>query len=222
MVGILTLAGVVFLSNRTDKSADGVPNITDRGGYVDAVKEAEQLSKDLLIAADQGKELSPDDLTKIAKCAKIFDGIIKYQPQYVQPYFSAGRCYELVGQKQVAKERFEQAIRNLGFENTEQGRVVAMESNYRLSQLLNESGEQAAALPYIQTALKEITEVLKDPAQKPAQDQLHGIYWVGLAKIQVQQKKISEAKQSLDKALTISPGQPGAIALKKFLESEAK
>lgn len=222
VLGITLLAGAIFLSNRTADTPEGIPVITDRGGYIDAVKKAEQLSKDILLAADKGKEPSTEEADKVRECAKIFDGIIRFQPQMVQPYFSSGRCYELIGQKQTARERYEQAIRNKSFENTDFGKIAAVEASYRLAQLVNEEGDYKKALGIAEPAIKEFYTLTFADDQTAVRNGLAAKYYTGIAKIQIQLKAFKEAKESLEKAITFAPGYPDAITLQKFLQSEAK
>ncbi len=180
------------------------------------------LSKETLLAADTGKEPTAEESEKVRQSAKIFDGIIRYQPQMVQPYFSSGRCYELIGQKQTAKERYEQAIRNKSFENTDVGKIAAIESAYRLAQILTEDGENERALKLAEPALKDFATLTFADDQTAVQNGLAAKYNTGIAKIYLQMKKIKEAKTSIDKALTYAPDFAEAVTLKKFIESESK
>lgn len=173
VIGILALAGVMLLSDRTVKTQEGAEIIRTVKDYEKTNAKARDLALAAFERAELNNELTESDKKNLAEAAKLFEAMKVYDPTSVIPCFGAGKCYMLLGDLQRASERLEQAF--LNFE-TDQGRGLSAvrQSATEATGLLS---EVCFALGNDSIAAKNSAEQMKDSSTaKQAADDAERYY----------------------------------------------
>lgn len=112
IVAVFALGTVLFLSDRKVETPSGVDLIRNPTQYAEANGKAANLAFEIFRKADSGGSITEDDKAKLREAEKYFEAMRLYNPTVVQSNFGAGKCFMLVGEKERAAERFEQAVMN--------------------------------------------------------------------------------------------------------------
>lgn len=109
---VVGLALVLFLSDRPVQTPSGIDLIRNPNQNIDANNKVALLVVDVWRRADDGGTITEEDKGKLKQGAQILEAMRTYYPPSINSNFGAGKCYMLLGEKERASERFEQAIMN--------------------------------------------------------------------------------------------------------------
>lgn len=206
IIAVVGLALVVFLSNRTVTTPEGLPVIGDADSWGATIHEAEELSKNHFIAADRGEELTDADRADLRKAAKLFDSANRFFPMKIGPFVGAGKAYQLTGELEAADERLRQAISNVQYAKTESDRNNVIEAQRLLSEVKARENDWDSAFKLADAAVKAAPNAPQ--------------YLATRASAEIQLKKLNEAAADIALALKLDPTNRDALRLKKLFDTE--
>jgi tetratricopeptide (TPR) repeat protein len=208
-VFVVAIGVVFYISNRRDDAErSGTQPVRGAGDYQAVLLQATKLSEDRLIRFDKGEKLSSDDLSKLRDAAKLYEQLSGFAPTKMAPYFASGRIHLLLGEHQVAEDKFKRSIANSAHEsnsaNVRKVEQLTAEAQFFLAQclLLDENWESAVAT---------VNQALKARPNTP-----NYLYVRARARIQLRDLKGAEA--DLSAALRVEPGNPSCRGLLRFLQ----
>ena len=111
-VTVVGLGLILFMSDRTAPTPSGLDLIRNGPQFVDANNKVAVLVVDVWKRADDGGTITEEDKGKLKQGAQILEAMRTYYPPSINANFGAGKCYMLLGEKERAAERFEQAVVN--------------------------------------------------------------------------------------------------------------
>ena len=206
-VGALGLA--MFLSNQTAPLPNGDLPVTSDAEYNEAMTKMEGLSQDRIKASDAGRSLSSDDLAKLREASRLTDRMAAYAPLMASLYFISGKIHHILGEDQVAEERFRQCALGIAKQAAAQPSdaknlvATGAEAAYQLSLLLVVRRDFRGALEAADAAVKAVP--------------LSSNYLTARASALNELRRTAEAKQDLQKALLLDPTNRRATALLRLI-----
>lgn len=112
VVAIIALGAIMFLSDRKVQTPSGIDFIRNDNQYAEVNNRAAVIAYPVFERVDAGGDLTEDDKAKLREALPYFEAMGTYNPTRVKTFFGAGKCFMLIGEKQKAAERFEQAVLN--------------------------------------------------------------------------------------------------------------
>lgn len=206
-VGVLGAA--LFLSNQTAPLPSGDVPIGNDAEYTEAMARMEGLSRDRIKAADAGETLTPDDLAKLREASRITDRMAAYAPLMASLFFISGKIHHVLGEDQVAEERFRQSAlgidKQIKAQPSDAANLTATgaEANYQLSILLLPKRDLKGALAAAEAAVKMVPQ--------------SSSYLTARASALNELRRTDEAKRDLQKALALDPANRRAAALLRLI-----
>jgi tetratricopeptide (TPR) repeat protein len=223
--GVLVLGAILFLSDRPAQTPSGIDLIRTGDQYIDANNKAQRYGLTAMQKYDNGEKLTEDDLKNLKESVKYFEAMRIFQPQRIQSNFGAGKCYMILGEKEKAAERFEQAVFNRGYD-PEKDRPDIVPTGYEAMALLSEVSLDLAAEEVANyNSLNQANDVKgADDARKKAQIYYEKAfnsanqavisvptspkYLVDRANVYLVMKKEDLAKKDIAKAKALAPNDP--------------
>ena len=190
------------------KSPEGNTIIASGDQYREGVQKATELLRDPLSKSAQRLPLDDTDKANLREATRLVDSLSRFKPQDIVTYLFAGKAYAALEDTVVAKERYEQAIANGKFDNSEPAQASVVEAEFELSTILIRENEPKRAFE------------LADKASKAFPNS--AIYLTARASAEVQLQRYTEASADIAKALTIDPKYREANELKKLLLTTPK
>lgn len=200
-IGLVTLVAGALLGCGRDPSAG--PVYTSDSEYYDKLNEVEKLSKPIYEKADRNEPLTEDDKIKLKDALVIFKALHEFRPTAFTLPFALGKGHQILGDDETALQYFRQTEAQLIGSPGDLERATLAEARYLSVDSLIRLGETEAAL--------EAARLAVDFNSRSAN------YYAALASAQLQMKRRSEAKKSLEAALRIDPHNARAIRLGQLL-----
>ena len=222
---VILLAAVLFLSDRPAQTPSGIDLIRTGDQYNDANNKAERYGLTAMQKYDNGERITDEDIKNVKESLKYFEAMRIFQPQRIKSNFGAGKCYMILGEKEKAAERFEQAVFNRGYD-PEKDRpdisqtgieALALQSevtldlaaeeiaNYNsLGQANDAKGAEEArkkAQIYYEKAFNSVDQAVALVPTSPK-------YLVDRANVYLVMKKEDLAKKDIAKAKALAPNDP--------------
>ena len=222
---VVGLGLVLFLSDRPVKTTGGIDLIRSPNQYAEANNKASQLALGPMQKDAQGQVLTAEDKANLKEATKYFDAMQAFDPRRVQPLFGAGKVYMILGEKEKAAERFQQALNNKDVDPDHDSQAVKLtivETFGQLSEVtLDLATEEAANFnSFTQSGDKKAAEEAKnrsliyyrkalDCANRAVEAQPLGTrYLVDRGNILLAIGNKEKAKEDFKKALTLDPNDP--------------
>lgn len=202
-IAILALLGAVFLSNRPARTPEGTVVVETQEAFIEGMNVAESLSKVAFQKDIAGEPITKEDQENLRKAAIQLDALGRFRPHNIATFLGAGKAYRIVGDDELAKARFRQAIDNEIFDQSENGKLSVAEASYELSQLLVLSNELDKAKVAAEKAIALVP--------------VSAIYVTARASVLVQMKRYDDARKDLQLALKIDPNLRPAQRLLKLI-----
>lgn len=201
---MLALIGAVFLSNRPAITPEGTVVVETQDAFIEGLNVAEKLSRVAFQKDVAGEPILKEDQENLRKAAVQLDALGRFRPHNISTFLGAGKAYRIVGDDELAKARFRQAIDNEMFDQTENGKLSVAEASYELSQLLVLSNELDKAKVAADKAISIVP--------------VSAIYVTARASVLVQMKRNADARKDLELALKIDPNLKAAKRLLKLID----
>jgi tetratricopeptide (TPR) repeat protein len=219
---VVALGAIMFMSDRKVDPPSGLDLIRDARQYAEANNKAAILAFEIFQKADSGGEVTDADKSKLSEAAKHFEAMQLYNPTQVQTFFGSGKCYMLLGEKQKAAERLEQAVLN-GRIDTEKDKEAVKLTVFESAALLSEvtldlAAEEIANFNSLSQAndtvgaeaAKKRSQIYYDKAFEFSNMAVEGVpksprYLVDRANVFLAMKKMDLAKKDIAKAMTLAP-----------------
>lgn len=222
---VFALAVVLFLSDRTVKSPAGVDLIRTPDQYLEANNKALQFAKPPFVKADNFEKLTDADLNNVREGLKYFEAMRVYQPLRITCNFGAGKCFQILGEKERAAERFEQAVYNRSYDPERDRadiKATGIEAMAELSEVsLDLAAEEIANSNSLSQAndqkgadmAKQRAKVYYDKAFTNANQAVEAVptayrYLVDRANVYLALKNEDLAKKDIAKAKALAPNDP--------------
>ena len=204
------VAVALFFSNQTAPLPQGfgAAILTD-DEYERDFNQMTDLSKDRLAAYDANRPLSPDDMAKLRQAGDLVDRLDAYRPLMASFYFLSGKIHHVLGEDDIAEERFRQCVLGIDRQMADQPqnapllRVTGAEAAYQLSLLLINRRDFKGALEQATLAV----------AADPQTSRYHTARGSALNEL----RRTDEAKQELKTALRLDPKNSRAAGLLRFI-----
>lgn len=234
IVAVFALGMVLFLSDRKVETPSGVDLIRNPNQYSEANSKAALLAFDIFRKADNGESISEDDKAKLREAEKYFEAMRLYNPTVVQSNFGAGKCFMLIGEKERAAERFEQAVMNKDIDQDKSKpnfNLTVYESMALLSEVTLDLAVEEIAN---QNSLSQANDMVGAAAAKKRSDSYFAKaldysnkavvavptatrYLIGRANILLALKRDADAKKDIAQAKKLSPNDPRVKMLAKLV-----
>ncbi len=231
---VIALGVVVFLSGLENATPSGVPLIRNSSQLVEVNNKAAVLAFGIFENADNGLKVSDDDKVRLREALKLFEAMRLYDPTRVQSNLGAGKCYMILGEKEKASERFEQAIVN---KNVDPDRE---EPNYKLTiyecmdllsevtldlgveeianyNSLSQAHDTAGATLAKQRAETYLGKALDYSNQAVLAVPEATRYLIGRANVLLVMKRDEDAKKDVAKAKALAPTDPRVLMMAKLV-----
>ena len=225
VAAVFALGAILFLSDRPVQTPSGIDLIRTPEQYRDANNKAEQFGLAVMQKADNGEKLTDADLNNLREALKYFEAMRLFMPSRVSSNFGAGRCYMILGEKQSAAERFEQAVVNRGYDPEKDRpdiRAIGFEAMALLSEVtLDLASEEIGNFNSLSQAndptgaagAKKRADVYYQKAFDFSNQAVSGVptsarYLIDRANVLLALKKEDLAKKDILKAKAISPEDP--------------
>jgi len=211
VVAVAIVVGAIIWSGaREQLGPHGEHIVRSNEEYMAVLGDAQKLSESQLVAYDAGRPLSEKDLADIRAAAQKFEELSLFAPAKMAPYFGAGRCHLLLGERQPAEDDFRQCILNMRNESNpqtfKQVASLGAEAQYFLAQCLIMDHKYQEALDSVNLALGE----------RPGVPQ----YMLVRAQAEIQLNELDLAKKDLDKVKQKDPANAPADMLLKMIANE--
>ena len=225
VAGVVGLAAVLFLSDRSVQTPSGIDLIRNGDQYLDAHNKAQRLGLTAMQKYEAGETLTEEDKNNAREALKYFEAMRLYQPLRISSNFGSGICEMILGEKEKASERFEQAVLNraydpekdrsdivpIGYEAMARLSEVSLDlaaeeiANYNsLNQANDAKGADEArkrAQVYYQKALTYANEAVSVAPTNVR-------YLVDRANVYLVMKREDLAKKDIAKAKALAPNDP--------------
>jgi Flp pilus assembly protein TadD len=153
-----------------------------------------------------GEDLTQKDKENLLEAAKTFRALNTFNPSLVTTAFGEGRCYQGIGQLEIAEANYRQAIENGKIDKSEPAQLTVPEAHFRLSQVRFQVGDY-------ESALQEAAAAVKAHPDSPN-------YLEARAAALVQLKRFKEADKDLHAALALDPVHKASLALHQLVQAE--
>lgn len=214
-VGFLAIA--ILLSNRT-ASIPGVGEvILNDAEYNDAKAKMEDLSLARVDSFEAGQPLSKDDFEKLREASKLLDKMDAYKPEYATTFYLSGKIHHILGEDQIAVERFRQSLYNVPLDVAERkaiaGQIYDMsaDANYHLSLLLLQQHDLKGAFEAADAAVKGV------PSTSLERGRRLSVYLTARASAENELRQLPAAKADLIQATKLDPMNRQASSLLRFV-----
>lgn len=209
-VGVAVLAVALLLSNQTTTlPQSGSTAIMSDDEYVAAFKKADELSTSRIQAFEANQPLTADDKAKLREAGDLIDRIDAYKPQRASIFFASGQIHHILGEDDVAEERFRQCVLGTERQALDESQYAGIirgtgaEAGYQLSLLLVNRRDFKGALEQADFAVK------LDPQKAK--------YHTARASALNELRRTDEAKKELKIALALDPNDDRAKGLLHLL-----
>lgn len=209
-VAALSLA--LVLSNQPAKAPDGGDAILTPMQYDSADAKAQELSLEPLRLYDSGQPLKEADKAKLRDAVALYDRMNLFNPTTAPLYFLSGKIHHILGEDEIAEERFRQCILNANTDaaarpmQSEGIRLNAAEASYQLSLLLMQKGKIEEAYTAANDAIANAPESSN--------------YLTARASAENELRRTKDAINDLKRAIQIDPNNERAKTLLKFIDGK--
>ncbi|MBS1700553.1 MAG: hypothetical protein JST12_02750 [Armatimonadetes bacterium] len=235
-VGVVVGLGVVmFLSDRPIKGPGDTDILRSPNDYQNTMNQAKILALPILQKAQNGEEVSKADQDKLRQALKLFESMNNYEPRRVDTQFGAGRILMILGEKERAVEKLQQAVNDRDTDpNAKEPGVqqTVFEAEARLSELMldlaaeeiansnsfSQSGDKVGA-----EAAKKKSELYYQKALDYANAAVAAVpnsylYLVDRGNVYLAVGKKDLAKKDFEAANALAPGDPRVKMAMKLIE----
>jgi tetratricopeptide (TPR) repeat protein len=231
---VIALAAILFLSDRNGPTPSGVPLVRSPDQLVEVNNKAAMLAFGIFQNADNGLKVSDDDKAKLREALKLFEAMRLYDPTRVQSNLGAGKCYMILGEKEKAAERFEQAIVNKNVDpdhDKPNHKLTVYECMALLSEVSVDLGvEEIANYNSLSQAhdtagaeiAKKHAEMYLGKALDYSNQAVLAVpeatrYLIGRANVLLVMKRDEDAKKDVAKAKALAPTDPRVLMMAKLV-----
>ena len=234
IVAVVALGAILFLSDRKEAPPSGRELIRGPEQYADANNKAAVLAFSIFKKADDGENITPEDKAKLREAASYFEAMRLYNPTIVRSDMGAGMCYMILGEKERAAERFEQAVNNKNIDPEKDKpnfNLTVYEAMERLSEVIvdlaveeiaHQNSLSQANDPVGAEAAKKRSEIYFAKANDYSSQAVAAMptaprYRIGRANLLLAMKRNKEAKEEVAKAIALAPNDPQVKMLAKVV-----
>ncbi|HVL40186.1 MAG TPA: tetratricopeptide repeat protein [Fimbriimonadaceae bacterium] len=184
-----------------------IPIIRSPNEYNDANARSAELWQGAAADLQANGELSEQSVKDLREAARLFEGMIAYEPTLISSHSGLGQIYHMLGEYEKAIASLKQAVALPARETPE--RVALVSQSLHLMSLCH-------------MQLRQYDEALKAAEQAMILVPDHPDYMAAAASAHLQLGNVGQARKFVDAALKVDPANSAARGLDKLLKASAE